>query len=40
MGILRRMISELLSTNPNVEKFYTAPQSEGGSGATIVELKE
>ena len=40
MGILRRMIAELLSENPNVEKFYTAPQSEGGAGATIVELKE
>jgi DNA mismatch repair protein MutS2 len=40
MGILRRMIAELLSENPNVEKFYTAPQNEGGTGATIVELKE
>jgi DNA mismatch repair protein MutS2 len=40
MGILRRMISELLTGNPNVEKFYTAPQNEGGTGATIVELKE
>jgi DNA mismatch repair protein MutS2 len=40
MGILRRMIAELLGANPNVEKFYTASQNEGGAGATIVELKE
>jgi DNA mismatch repair protein MutS2 len=40
MGILRRMIAELLAENPNVEKFYPAPQNEGGAGATIVELKE
>jgi DNA mismatch repair protein MutS2 len=40
MGILRRTIAELLAENPNVEKFYAAPQNEGGAGATIVELKE
>lgn len=40
MGILRRTIAELLAENPNVEKFYPAPQNEGGTGATIVELKE
>jgi DNA mismatch repair protein MutS2 len=40
MGILRRTIAELLAENPNVEKFYPAPQNEGGAGATIVELKE
>jgi DNA mismatch repair protein MutS2 len=40
MGILRRAIGELLAANPNVEKFYPASQSEGGAGATIVELKE
>jgi DNA mismatch repair protein MutS2 len=40
MGILRKVISELLTGNPNVEKFYPAPPSEGGSGATIVEIKE
>jgi DNA mismatch repair protein MutS2 len=40
MGVLRRAVSELLSKNPNVEKFYPAPPSEGGAGATIVELKE
>jgi DNA mismatch repair protein MutS2 len=39
MGILRRVIGELLSTNPHVEKFYPATAAEGGTGATVVELK-
>jgi len=39
MGILRRTISELLSTNPHVEKFYPATPAEGGTGATVAELK-
>ncbi|HYL38895.1 MAG TPA: Smr/MutS family protein [Bryobacteraceae bacterium] len=39
MGILRKVIAELLATNPHVEKFYPAPPSEGGTGATVVELK-
>jgi DNA mismatch repair protein MutS2 len=39
MGILKKAIADLLKTNPHVEKFYPAPQSEGGAGATIVELK-
>jgi len=39
MGILRKVIAELLATNPHVEKFYSAPPSEGGTGATVVELK-
>ena len=39
MGILKRAIAELLAENPHVEKFYLAPPEEGGSGATIVELK-
>jgi DNA mismatch repair protein MutS2 len=40
MGILKRAIAELLAAHPSVEKFYPAPQSEGGTGATIAELKE
>ncbi len=40
MGILKRAISELLTNHPAVEKFYPAPQNEGGAGATIAELKE
>jgi len=39
MGILRKAIWKLLAESPHVEKYYQAPQSEGGSGATIVELK-
>ncbi len=40
MGILRKSIADLLSRHPHVEKFYPAPQQEGGTGATIVELRE
>jgi len=39
MGILKRAIADLLKENPHVEKFYVAPPEQGGSGATIVELK-
>jgi DNA mismatch repair protein MutS2 len=40
MGILRKAIQEMLKRSPHVEKYYPASQSEGGTGATIVELKE
>ena len=40
MGILRKIIQELLSSHPHVARFYPAPQNEGGTGATIVELRE
>ncbi len=40
MGVLRRAIQDLLKQNPHVEKFYPASQFEGGTGATIVELKD
>jgi DNA mismatch repair protein MutS2 len=40
MGILRKVLWELLERHPHVEKHYQAPPQEGGSGATIVELKE
>jgi DNA mismatch repair protein MutS2 len=39
MGILKRAIAELLANNPHVERFYPASQIEGGTGATIAELK-
>ena len=39
MGILKRAVSELLTSNPHVGKFYPATPAEGGAGATIVELK-
>jgi DNA mismatch repair protein MutS2 len=39
MGILKRAISDLLARNPHVDRFYPATQSEGGSGATVVEMR-
>jgi DNA mismatch repair protein MutS2 len=39
MGVLKRTVNELLSGHPHVEKYYPAPPAEGGSGATIVELR-
>jgi DNA mismatch repair protein MutS2 len=40
MGVLKKAIAELLGRNPHVGRFYPAPQSEGGTGATIVELRD
>ena len=40
MGVLRKVIQELLARHPHVAKFYPAPQHEGGAGATIVELRD
>lgn len=40
MGVLKRAVAEFLEHNPHVARFYGAPQSEGGAGATIVELRE
>jgi DNA mismatch repair protein MutS2 len=38
-GILRKTLHEMFTRHPQVEKFYLAPPPEGGTGATIVELK-
>ena len=38
-GVLKKAVSELLSSNPHVARFYPAPPEQGGTGATIVELK-
>jgi DNA mismatch repair protein MutS2 len=38
-GKLREGIHEYLKTHPQVERFETAPQNEGGTGVTIVYLK-
>ena len=38
-GILRQALAEMFGAHPHVEKFFAAPQKEGGAGATIVELK-
>lgn len=40
MGALKRAIADLLSGHPHVAKFYPASSSEGGAGATVVELKK
>jgi DNA mismatch repair protein MutS2 len=39
-GALRRAIAELLEGHPHVARFSAAPQDKGGTGATIVELKQ
>lgn len=39
-GRLRRAILDLLKSHPHVATFQQATSSEGGSGATIVELKQ
>jgi DNA mismatch repair protein MutS2 len=39
MGILKKAVANVLKNSPYVEKFYVAPPEEGGSGATIAELK-
>lgn len=39
MGVLKRMVHELLAQHPAVEKHYPASPAEGGNGATIAELK-
>ncbi|HEY4363297.1 MAG TPA: Smr/MutS family protein [Bryobacteraceae bacterium] len=39
MGILKRAVADLLKQSPHVAKFYPAPPEQGGSGATIAELK-
>ena len=39
-GALRKAIAELLKDHPHVARFAAAPQDQGGSGATLVELKQ
>lgn len=39
-GVLRARVHALLRTNPLVAGFKTAPESAGGWGATLVELKK
>jgi DNA mismatch repair protein MutS2 len=40
MGVLKKVVGELLNRHPHVARHYPAPPSEGGAGATIVELRE
>ena len=39
-GALRRAIAGLLSGHPHVARFVAAPQDQGGTGATLVELRQ
>ncbi len=39
-GALRRAVAELLNDHPHVARFTTAPQDQGGTGATLVELRQ
>jgi DNA mismatch repair protein MutS2 len=39
-GALRKAIAEFLGDHPHVARFIAAPQDKGGSGATIVELRQ
>jgi DNA mismatch repair protein MutS2 len=39
-GALRKAIAELLKDHPHVARFATAPQDQGGAGATVVELRQ
>jgi DNA mismatch repair protein MutS2 len=39
MGVLRKAVHTLLGKHPQVDKFYPAAGNEGGTGATIVELR-
>jgi len=39
MGILKRAVAEFLKKSPHVTDFYAATPAEGGTGATIAELK-
>ncbi len=40
MGVLRRTLREFLKSHPHVATFAEAGQSEGGQGATLVELRQ
>ena len=40
MGVLRRTLREFLKSHPHVATFAEASQSEGGQGATLVELRQ
>ena len=39
-GALRRAIASLLNGHPHVSRFLSAPPDQGGTGATLVELRQ
>lgn len=40
MGVLKKAVAEALARSPHVAKYYAASPGEGGSGATVAEMKE
>ena len=40
MGVLKRAVNDYLSKSPHISRFYPAAPAEGGTGATIAELRE
>jgi DNA mismatch repair protein MutS2 len=38
-GALRRAVADLLKNHPHVDRFLAAPPDQGGTGATIVQLR-
>jgi DNA mismatch repair protein MutS2 len=40
MGVLKRAVNDYLGKSPHVSRFYPAAPAEGGTGATIAELRE
>jgi DNA mismatch repair protein MutS2 len=38
-GALRKAVAEVLAGHPHVERFASAPQDQGGTGATVVALR-
>ena len=40
MGVLRRVLREMLRNHPHVAGVSEPPHSEGGQGVTMVELKQ
>jgi DNA mismatch repair protein MutS2 len=38
-GALRKAVAEFLNNHPHVARFAAAPQDQGGTGATLVQLK-
>jgi DNA mismatch repair protein MutS2 len=39
-GALRSKVRNYLRTNRNIEEFFTPPPEAGGSGVTVVKIKE
>ena len=39
-GALRKGLHAFLKSHPLVEKYYVAPDNQGGGGATLVEMKD